>query len=51
LRGQIYKESYDKVTKLIDKNYDGIFRIFISYPSTVKLQEEMEVEKMEDILS
>jgi hypothetical protein len=46
LRGQIYKESYDKVTKLIDENYDGIFRIFISYPATVKLQEEVEVEEM-----
>ncbi|CAI2195050.1 4616_t:CDS:2, partial [Funneliformis geosporum] len=44
LNGLIYKESYDKVTKLIDENYDGIFRIFISYPATMKLQEEKKVE-------
>lgn len=46
MTGQIYKESYDKVTKLIDEEYAGIFRIFISYPATVKLQEEVEVEEM-----
>ncbi|GBC04459.1 hypothetical protein RclHR1_00570015 [Rhizophagus clarus] len=45
LKGEVYRESYDKVTKLIDENYDGIFRIFISYPVTVKLKVDNAVEE------
>ncbi|UZO19249.1 uncharacterized protein OCT59_010547 [Rhizophagus irregularis] len=45
LKGKVYEISYDKVTKLIKKNYDGIFRIFISYPAEVTLKEEIEVRK------
>ncbi|GBC13356.2 hypothetical protein GLOIN_2v1737241 [Rhizophagus irregularis DAOM 181602=DAOM 197198] len=47
LKGKVYEISYDKVTKLIKKNYDGIFRIFISYPAEVTLKEEIEAKEME----
>ncbi|CAB5365005.1 unnamed protein product [Rhizophagus irregularis] len=47
LNGKVYEISYDKVTKLIKKNYDGIFRIFISYPAEVTLKEEIEAKEME----
>ncbi|CAG8749792.1 33983_t:CDS:2 [Gigaspora margarita] len=42
LKGKIYEESYNKVSKLIDEKYDGVFRVFISYPATVKLKEEID---------
>ncbi|CAG8799182.1 6259_t:CDS:2, partial [Racocetra persica] len=45
LKGECYKNSYEKVLDLIHNNYCGVFRIFISYPALVALKEEnLEIE-------